>query len=1377
MWGSDVKVNQNSDSADQAGADMAMDHNGDAIVVWKDERASNYDIYAQKINSSDGGFAWTGTDKKVNGPTGSATDDQVAISVDPFGNTYAVWRLVIGDSDVFIQKLNSTGDTQYTPNEKRVTQLSEPPNYSQYYPDVATDPLGNAIVAWIDGRRPTNEDIFAQKIDEGMNGGAAYIFYGKSSWNSNYEATSADITIEGAASGDLFGSSVSGAGNVDNSGYNDIVVGAPGYLSNPGSAHIFYGDGMIPTSGLTADKIYTGEATNDRFGFSVSGAGDMNNDGMDDVIIGAPFNDENETDAGKAYIYLGNQTMYVTSNNTNTGTITNFDNAKSSSDSGAYATITEQYPSLTAETGDVHFLVAQGAPERGSESWWEWTVVNPTGTAKTCTEVRIKRTDNTDMSWTVGTPRYPTDVWTDGGAAGLYWTGSETIPAHSGLCFRIRAKNNCGDGGGEMTWSVTVTGETVDDVYTTAEVKQGGSLGGLFYNLPNNTVEQTEAVTYEDGLYCNVTKDKSGSKLLPGIEYQFFVNVHEWAGSALEAGGYLNITIPKEFNNVYLNDTSCFTDATVSYGGTTDWFISGTNDAAISNDVQNLSFNATTPLGYNTNKSWEFDTRFTGKGGASTPEMVRYVCEANILVQPDSNNYRMDVEFHNQNHLRGDEYYLELNYSTDGTETDFGVQVFNQTSGNWDDMSNQGDLTSTTFTLNNYTLSSHHCTDDFKIKVRYIGRTEATDGTQSALYIEYHRIIIFNTSMGLLGDNGGDNFGWSVANINDINSDGLYDDVIVGAPDYHDLAGNYTPAWGLTDKQIFEDLIIGDVNEMHGIAFDSEGNVIIVIDAHNGDFNDNIYAQKLDPAGNRLWGANGIIVNQNSDTEDQYAPDIAIDSSDNAIIAWNDYRNKISGDNYAQKLDADGNPLWGPSDKKVNRDNTNEIKYSPMIALDSSGNAIIIWTDERNGVANQDVYAQKLNSDGNPQWDASDVKVNQNSDTNRQYAGGVAVDSIGNAIIIWEDDRNGATNNSVYAQKLDSNGNPQWGSTDKLVNQNIDSANQGYPAIVVDSNDNSIVTWSDERHGATNKSIYTQKLDSSGVAQWGSNDKRVNQKIDNANQAYPDIALDPKDDVIIVWYDTRLGSSNVEVYAQKLNSTGEAQWEANDKKINQNTDSANQEWARVEVDSDGSFVVLWKDERDGASDDDYYSQKFEAPTNGSAQIFYGGDPMDNIADLILTGENHNDKFGYSVHFADDIDGDNDPDVIIGAPYFDNGSINDCGKIYVFCGGTDIDSSADFTRSGECAGDHFGWSVSNAGDLNNDGYNDTITGAPHYDTNASETPPLANDTGKAYINSMIIGESQGVPEIPEFHMIIAPIITIIFIFIVNKYKFKHKKKRK
>lgn len=101
--------------------------------------------------------------------------------------------------------------------------------------------------------------------------------------------------------------------NVNNDivGHDDIIIGAPKYSSSKGRAYIFLGEHGLSgdTGGGSADEIMTGESSSDEFGYSVSGAGNVNGDDYDDVVIGAPLNDMGGTDAGRVYIYYGSSTL------------------------------------------------------------------------------------------------------------------------------------------------------------------------------------------------------------------------------------------------------------------------------------------------------------------------------------------------------------------------------------------------------------------------------------------------------------------------------------------------------------------------------------------------------------------------------------------------------------------------------------------------------------------------------------------------------------------------------------------------------------------------------------------------------------------------------------------------------------------------------------------------------------------------------------------------------------------------------------------------------------------------------------------------------------------------------------------------------------
>lgn len=115
-----------------------------------------------------------------------------------------------------------------------------------------------------------------------------------------------DWRVVSDQTGDGFGWSVATAGDVNNDGFSDIIVGdyrRIGASQGPGHAYLYLGS----ADGLSTDPAWVMSGSQDLavFGFDVSSAGDVNGDGYDDVIIGAPEYDDDHTDEGRAFLFLG----------------------------------------------------------------------------------------------------------------------------------------------------------------------------------------------------------------------------------------------------------------------------------------------------------------------------------------------------------------------------------------------------------------------------------------------------------------------------------------------------------------------------------------------------------------------------------------------------------------------------------------------------------------------------------------------------------------------------------------------------------------------------------------------------------------------------------------------------------------------------------------------------------------------------------------------------------------------------------------------------------------------------------------------------------------------------------------------------------------
>ncbi len=175
-------------------------------------------------------------------------------------------------------------------------------------------------------------DINADGIDDlvigapladpnGISSGSSYVVFGSSNGfasviNLSTLSGSNGFRIDGGAANDFSGGVVSAAGDINGDGIDDLIIGAIGADPNginSGSSYVIFGDSSdsfasaIDLSSLTGSNGFRldGVAAYDRSGRAVSAAGDINGDGIDDLIIGAVFADPNGSNSGASYVVFG----------------------------------------------------------------------------------------------------------------------------------------------------------------------------------------------------------------------------------------------------------------------------------------------------------------------------------------------------------------------------------------------------------------------------------------------------------------------------------------------------------------------------------------------------------------------------------------------------------------------------------------------------------------------------------------------------------------------------------------------------------------------------------------------------------------------------------------------------------------------------------------------------------------------------------------------------------------------------------------------------------------------------------------------------------------------------------------------------------------
>jgi RTX calcium-binding nonapeptide repeat (4 copies)/FG-GAP repeat len=143
--------------------------------------------------------------------------------------------------------------------------------------------------------------------------GSAYVVYGKTTTTNVDLASlaSGGFRIDGEQAGDAAGRSVDGGGDVDNDGIEDVLVGATGYGTAHGAVWVVYGSDTpadVDLLSYTTGFQISGANNLDIAGTSLADAGDVNDDGIDDILIGATGADNNSrNNSGSAYVVFGKE--------------------------------------------------------------------------------------------------------------------------------------------------------------------------------------------------------------------------------------------------------------------------------------------------------------------------------------------------------------------------------------------------------------------------------------------------------------------------------------------------------------------------------------------------------------------------------------------------------------------------------------------------------------------------------------------------------------------------------------------------------------------------------------------------------------------------------------------------------------------------------------------------------------------------------------------------------------------------------------------------------------------------------------------------------------------------------------------------------------
>jgi FlgD Ig-like domain len=372
--------------------------------------------------------------------------------------------------------------------------------------------------------------------------------------------------------------------------------------------------------------------------------------------------------------------------------------------------------------------------------------------------------------------------------------------------------------------------------------------------------------------------------------------------------------------------------------------------------------------------------------------------------------------------------------------------------------------------------------------------------------------------------------------------------------------------WQQTEQQIISD--------------GSGGAIIAWEDTRSGDGVPVIYAQRVDRDGNPQWLSDGMQVCTYESEQADFR--LVTDNDGGCFVVWVD-TDGSAVNIYAQRLGHDGSYLWSSEGQAVT---TAYSDQSNICAASDEAHALYVgWADLRS--ANLDIYAQKLDGNGNRMWSSVDMPVC--TATGSQTAPEIALDGTGGAFIVWEDTRDGSL---IYMQKLDSDGAPAWPLDGRLTSGNLGVCSR--PIIDIDGDGNLYAAWRREESsiqhfslglfspitgfsywlglpaGLDNPSsdyqilasldsgvyvcwaagevnaekIHVQKYTSDVGSLWGDDGMQVTPDIDpDTRQRHPVLSHDGYGGLTVCWTDGRTGDPDIEsIYGQRFSQYGQRIW-------------------------------------------------------------------------------------------------------------------------------------------------------------------------------------------------------------------------------------------
>lgn len=335
-----------------------------------------------------------------------------------------------------------------------------------------------------------------------------------------------------------------------------------------------------------------------------------------------------------------------------------------------------------------------------------------------------------------------------------------------------------------------------------------------------------------------------------------------------------------------------------------------------------------------------------------------------------------------------------------------------------------------------------------------------------------------------------------------------------------------------------ENLVIADrasEQVIPQIACMSDGGLYIAwFDHASGNYD--VYLQRLDPLGNEQWNHNGILISDHAQNSWLVDWDLIVDSDDNAIVAFVDTRGGSDWDVYGYKVSPAGDMLWG-ADGVTLSDNP-DFDSAPQIAETTDGDLVFVWPRSPD-VGDGGIMMQRLSPEGVARFAAGGLTIAQETGTSPAFCRVVA-SLDGSVIVSWvRDISTFLSPRHIRAQRFSTTGAPLWSGHVEVFDA-VSVPLGYYPDSQPDDQGGAIFWWHRSQNNLFNSLV--QRVDADG-AELFPHDGVVVSTTAGMHHISPTLSYkQDSQEIFVFWNERNSNQSQWGIFGQKFSVAGMRQW-------------------------------------------------------------------------------------------------------------------------------------------------------------------------------------------------------------------------------------------